>query len=595
MNFGAEARAVGRAKTEDIMIRGVTGLFISAAVAALTLSGPALAPAAAQSPRAAQESWPAFLVRYIDQTFRANPSFAVSQGRHEYDGRLPDWSETGLQSEKARLRSAISAALAFDPRRLTREQRFERDYLIARARGDLFWIETADQPHTNPAYYMGNGLDPSVYVTRPYAPPATRLRAFITYLRAVPRATQQIRANLRTPLPLSFIDYGKSAFGGFAEYYPGDGTRAFADVRDPALQAQLRDAAGDAARAMSGLANWLERQRPNATQDFALGADRFAQMIRDTEMVDVPIAELERIGRADLQRNQRALQAACAQFAPGATLTVCMDRMNNNKPAGGPVAAARLQLPALRAFIVQHDLVSIPGTEQAHVEESPPYNRQNAAYIDIPGPYEHGLPSVYYIAPPDPSWTPEVQAGFIPGQDDLLFTSVHEVWPGHFLNFLHANRSPFTFGRVFVGYAFAEGWAHYSEEMMWDAGLGNGDPEVHIGQLSNALLRNCRFLSAIGMHTGRMTQEQSRQMFREQCYQDEGNARQQAARGTYDPGYLNYTMGKLMIRRLRNDWVHTHGGRRGWKAFHDRFLSYGGPPIPLVRAQMMGGNPRAVF
>jgi uncharacterized protein (DUF885 family) len=580
------------------MARRLTGFLISAAALALSISAPpASDAAAAQRPAraAARQAWPAFLNNYIEQSLRANPAFAVNQGRHDYDGRLPDWSETGIHSEISRLRSAIAAASAFNPRRLTAEQRFERDYLIAQARGQLFWLATADQPHSNPAYYMNNGLDPSVYVTRPYAPPATRLRAYIAYLHAVPRAARQIRANLRTPLPVSFIDYGKSAFGGFAEYYPGDGTSAFAEVRDPALQAQLRDASREAARAMRGLADWLESQRASATTNFALGSERFAQMIRDTEMVDTPLAELERIGRADLARNQQALREACATYAPGATMMACMDRMAANKPAGGPVAAARAQLAGLRAFIVAHDLVSIPGTEQAHVEEAPPYNRQNAAYIDIPGPYEHGLPSVYYIAPPDPSWTPEVQAGFIPGEKDLLFTSVHEVWPGHFLNFLHANRSPFTFGRVFVGYAYAEGWAHYGEEMMWEAGLGGGDAETHVGQLSNALLRNCRFLSAIGMHTGRMTQEQSRQMFRDQCYQDEGNARQQAARGTYDPAYLNYTMGKLMIRRLRADWTRTRGGRSAWKAFHDRFLSYGGPPIPLVRAQMMGGAPRAVF
>ncbi len=549
----------------------------------------------AQAQRNRAPSWPAFMQRYIDQDFRANPAFAVQQGKHEYDGQLPDWSETGIRNEIQRLRSALVAAQSYQPRRLTREQRFERDYLIARTRGALFWLETADQPHTNPAYYMNNGLDPSVYVTRPYAPAATRLRAFIAYLREIPRATRQIRANLRTPLPVSFIDYGKSAFGGFADYYPGDGTAAFAEVQDPALQAQLRTAARDAAQAMRGLADWLESQRSRATTNFALGPQRFAQMIRDTEMVDVPLSQLEAIGRADLERNRQALQAACARYAPGATVPACMERMNARKPEGGPVAAARAQLAGLRAFIEQHDLVSIPGTEQAHVEEAPPYNRQNSAYIDIPGPYEHGLPSVYYIAPPDPSWTREVQEAFVPGEKDLLFTSVHEVWPGHFLNFLHANRSPFVFGRVYVGYAFAEGWAHYGEEMMWDAGLGNGDPETHVGQLSNALLRDCRFLSAIGMHTGRMTQEQSRIMFREQCYQDEGNARQQAARGTYDPAYLNYTMGKLMIRRLREDWTRSRGGRSAWKAFHDRFLSYGGPPIPLVRAQMMGGAPRAVF
>jgi uncharacterized protein (DUF885 family) len=573
-----------------------TSLLMTAA-AMLAMSGSTAVTAEAQPARpAAREGWPQYMARYIEQDFRANPAFAVGQGRHEYDGRLPDWSETGLQTEMARLRSAIAAAQAFDPRRLTRAQRFERDYLIARSRGALFWLESADQPHRNPAYYMNNGLDPSVYVTRPYAPPETRLRAYIAYLREIPRATRQIRANLRTPLPLSFIDYGKSAFGGFAEYYPGDGTSAFAGIGNSALQAELRDASRDAARAMAGLAEWLETQRPNATQDFALGAERFARMVRDTEMVDLPLAELERIGRADLERNRRALVAACAQYAPGATIPACMERMNARKSEGGPVAGARRQLAGLKAFIQGHDLVTIPGTEEAHVEESPPYNRQNSAYIDIPGPFERGLPSVYYISPPDPSWTPEVRAAFVPGEADLLFTSVHEVWPGHFLNFLHSNRSPFLFGRVFVGYAFAEGWAHYAEEMMWEAGLGNGDPEVHIGQLSNALLRNCRYLSAIGMHTGRMTQAQSRTMFRDECYQDEGNARQQAARGTYDPAYLNYTMGKLMIRRLRDDWTRTRGGRRGWKAFHDRFLSYGGPPIPLVRQQMMGERTaRAVF
>ncbi|HEV2865055.1 MAG TPA: DUF885 domain-containing protein [Allosphingosinicella sp.] len=572
-------------------------LLAAASVLALLTAGCASTTAGSDtaSTAQAQGAWPEFLNRSIDAYFRLNPEFAVNQGRHEFDGQLPDWSGTGLANSVSFLRSTIAAAEAFDPERLTREQRFERDYLIGVMRGQLFWLSVADFPHTNPAFYVGS-LDPSVYVTRPYAPPEQRLRAYIAYLRNVPRAAQQARANLRTPMPLSFIDYGKAGFGGFAEYYRGDGKAAFAQVQDAALQRELNQASDAAAQAMASLADWIEAQRPNATQNFQLGPERFAQMLRDTEMVDTPIAELEAVGRQDLQRNQQALRDACAQFAPGATVPDCMERMNRNKPAGGPVAGARAQLAGLKSFIQEHDLVSIPGTEEAQVEEAPPYNRQNFAYINIPGPYERGLPSVYYIAPPDPAWPREIQEGFVPGQADLMFTSVHEVWPGHFLNFLHANRSPFLFGRVFVGYAFAEGWAHYGEEMMWDAGLGNGSPETHIGQLSNALLRDCRFLSAIGMHTGRMTMEQSRQMFRDQCFQDEGNARQQAARGTYDPAYLNYTMGKLMIRRLREDWTRGRGGRRAWKEFHDRFLSFGGPPIPLVRQQMMReDSPRAVF
>ena len=393
----------------------------------------------------------------------------------------------------------------------------------------------------------------------------------------------------------SFVDYAAKAFGGFVEYYPGDGVAAWKGVGSAEDQQALKTATDNAVKAMKDTVAWVESQRSASKPNFALGKAKFQRMLADTEMVTTPVEELERIGRADLESNQKLLKDACSRYAPGATIPACMLKMNADKPEGGPVEGARRQLPMLKQFLIDKDIVTIPGPEEAKVEESPPYNRQNSAYINIPGPFEKNLPSVYYISPPDPTWSEEAQAAYIPGEADLLFTSVHEVWPGHFLNFLHANRSKNMFGRVFVGYAFAEGWAHYTEEMMRKAGLGDGSDEILIGQLSNALLRDCRFLSAIGMHTGSMTQQQSYELFRNQCYQDEGNARQQAARGTYDPAYLNYTMGKLMIRKLRDDWVATRGGRTAWKAFHDQFLSYGGPPIPLVRQQMMNGKAEAVF
>jgi hypothetical protein len=294
------------------------------------------------------------------------------------------------------------------------------------------------------------------------------------------------------------------------------------------------------------------------------------------------------IGREDLDRNLGALRKACMQLAPGKTLTACVAKEAADKAPGKPVEAAREQLKTLRAFVESHDLVTIPGTEQALVDEAPPYQRWNFAYINIPGPYEKNLPSVYYISPPDPKWPPAEQKAYLPGKATLLFTSAHEVMPGHFLQFLHANRSPSKFGQIFVGYAFAEGWAHYAEQLVWDAGINDGDPETHVGQLTEALLRDVRFLSAIGMHTGKMTVADSEKMFREFAFSDAGNASQQAARGTFDPAYLNYTMGKLMIMKLRDDWTASRGGRAAWKAFHDQFLQYGGPPIPLVRAAMLG-------
>lgn len=573
------------------------GAAMAAALLVLTgcnASGDASGDGAASTQQA--KNWTEFRDNFLAGYFPLNPNFAVYQGKHEYDGQLPDWSPEGLQKQIAYLEKTIADAKAFDAQ-MTDAEKFERDYLVHVAEGQLFFLKDADFPHRNPAFYVGS-LDPNVYVSRPYADAATRMKAFIAYAQKVPAAAEQIKANLTLPLPATFVKFGTAGFGGFADYYTGDAKKAFAEVKDPELQKQFDDAAAKAAAAMKDLAAYVG-SKPGTADGWALGPDRFAKMLLANEGVDTPLDELERIGQADLKRNQDALKAACATYAAGMTIADCMKKMNADKPADGPVAEARRQLPALRAFLVEKDLVTIPGTEQAQVEESPPYNRQNSAYIDIPGPYEKGLSSVYYISPPDPAWDKQTQMDFVPGRKDLMFTSVHEVWPGHFLNFLHSNRAESIFGKLFVGYAFAEGWAHYTEEMMWDAGLGDGDPETHIGQLSNALLRDCRYLSAIGLHTKGMTVADSEKLFKEQCWQDEGNARQQAARGTYDPLYLNYTMGKLMIRKLREDWTAKNGGagdRTKWKAFHDQFLSYGGPPIPMVRQAMMKEDaPKAVF
>lgn len=540
-----------------------------------------------------QTDWKDFTQNTVDQYFKLNPDFAVYQGDHSYDGKLPDWSEAGLKAEADFLHKVIDDANGYT--NLDKQDAFERDYLVKVAQGQLFFLEDADSPHHNPSFYTG-ALDPNVYISRDYADKATRMKATIAFFNQIPSRAKEIRNNLKTPLPASFVKYGIAAFGGFADYYANDARQAFADVHVPELQSRFRLASGKAAQAMQDLADWLKTQQASATQDFALGPDKFSRMLKATEDVDIPLDQLEKVARADLARNQAAAKQECAKFAPGVSIKQCFEKMTDDKPEGGPVAAARKQVPELTAFVKDHDLVTIPGTEQALVREAPPYNRQNSAYIDPPGPLEHGIPSIYYIAPPDPTWSAEKRRDYIPGKDDLLFYTVHEVMPGHFVQFLHSNRSPSLIGRLFVGYGFAEGWAHYAEQLMWDAGLGKGDPEVHLGQIYEALERDCRFISAIGLHTQGMTLQQSKQLFVNECYKDEGNAEQQAARGTYDPQYLNYTLNKLLILKLRDDWTASRGGRKAWKAFHDQFLSYGGPPVPLVRQAMMGeSEPRTVF
>jgi hypothetical protein len=540
--------------------------------------------------------WPKLVNEFIEADLKADPLSAVSQGRHEYDGLFPDWSDAGLKAEAQRLKDWQSKVTAIDAAPLAEAEKFERNYLLAVIDRRLFWLETADWPHKNPTFYY---LDPAVYLDRPYADLATRMKAYTRWASNVPNATEQIKANLKGPLPRAYIDIGVHTFGPLGDFLQQDVVKVFAGAGDATAQAEFSKQNAAAAKALLDLNKYLESLRVTQNDSFPMGPELFAKMLSATESVDAPLAELEAMGLADLKRNQAALAEACKTFAPGKSIKICVEKVNAIKPDGGDaVGYATKQLAELKQFVIDHNIVSIPGQEEAKVKQSPPYNAQNAAYIDIPGPYETGMPSFYNVAAPDPSWSKEKQRAYIPAKVDLLFISAHEVWPGHFLQFLHSNRAKSNFGKLYVGYAFAEGWAHYVEEMMWEEGLGAGDASTHIGQLTNATRRNVRFLSAIGLHARGMTLEQSTRMFVDEGYQDEGTAEQQAARGAYDPAYLNYTMGKLMIRRLRSDWCATRGGaddKTCWSKFHDAFLAYGGPPIPLVRGAMMGTPAKSEF
>jgi hypothetical protein len=582
-------------RTDNRKCSGIAGLAASV-VALVAVAGCARQPDQAAVQAAAAASWTKLVDEWIESDLKAQPTDAVYQGRHEYDGLFPDWSEAGLAAETQRLKDWQQKATAIDPATLPQAVRFERDYLLALLDKRLFWRETVDWPHRNPTWYS---LDPAVYLDRPYADIAVRMQAYTRWAANLPTATAQIKANLQGPLPKAFIDIGMHTFGPLGDFLKSDVVKVFKGVGDAAAQAEFAKQNAAAAAALADLQKHMQGLRATQTADFALGAESFTKMLYATERVDTPLAELQKIGEADLNRNLAALAEACTAYAPGKSIEQCVARVKNSKPEGGDfVGYAAKQLVELRQFVQDKGIVTIPGTEEAKVKQSPPYNAQNGAYIDIPGPYEKSMPSFYNVAPPDPSWPKAKQLAYIPDKASLLFTSVHEVWPGHFLHFLVSNRAQSMLGKLYVGYAFAEGWAHYSEEMMWEEGLGNGDPETHIGQLLEATLRNARLLSAIGLHTGGMTLAESKRLFMERGHQDEGTADQQAARGAYDPAYLNYTMGKLLIRRLRTDWCGKHGGAEDkacWRQFHDAFLSYGGPPIPLVRGAMLGEPAKSVF
>ncbi len=544
-----------------------------------------------------EKDWPAFVQQFAENWMEAHPMMGFAAGRQEFAGRFPDWSPGGIAAEVKRLESVAAQAQSFDAAQLTDPQRFERDYLLAVVDRNLFWLEQAEWPFRNPTFYFDWNLDfltPDPYLTKPYAPLDRRLQDFTVWLSNIPTAAAQIQGNLRTPMPRTWIDEGVARFGGMVGFLRDDAPQVFKDVNDPALQKSFADANAGAQAALQKLTDWLKAQHATQTEDFAIGAPLFTAMLKRTERVEVPLERIQQLGQADLERNLAALDEACREFAPGKDRKGCIARMNSDRPVGGAVEGARRQLDLLRTFIVEHKLATIPADDPIRVEQAPPYQATNFAYINTAGPYDVGMPSTYYIAPPDPSWPKKEQLAYIPGLAVLMATSVHEVWPGHFLHALHSNRVESPIGRLFLSYAFTEGWAHYSEEMMWEAGLAGGlkggRAEYRVGQISEALLRDVRYVCAIGLHTRGMKAQECERMFRDEAFQDPGNARQQAARGTYDPGYLNYTLGKLMIRKLRDDWTATRGGREAWGSFHDRFLSFGGPPVPMVRARMLGDN-----
>jgi len=531
-----------------------------------------------------KQPWAEFAATTIDEYYRRNPESAVNEGLHQYDGQMSDLSMEALEEYASWVDSVLAEAAGYTS--LEGVEAFERDYMSTSLNGSLFWLRDSEFPVRNPLFYS-RAIRVSVYVDREYAPLDQRLRAYTQYMEQVPGMLQQMQKNLQPPLPAPYVEMSYRILGGMVEYLSTTVPEIFSLVEDEQLQRQFKAANDDAIESIQQAVGWLDGLKATATDDFALGEERFLKMLRTSQGVDVTLAELKAAGQKNLDDNLQMLYEACAEYAPGESTKDCMAKAAANKPEGGAVAGARAQLPMLRKFVEDNQIASIPGTEDALVDEAPPHRRFNFAYINIPGSFESGLPSTYFIAPPNPEWSEEDQLAYIPGVADLLAVSVHEVWPGHFLQYLHSNRAENNVGQHFGTYTFSEGWAHYTEQMMVDAGLGDGDPEVRIGQLQNALLRNVRYMSAIGLHTEGMTIEESQTMFEEKAFKDFGNASQQAYRGTYDPGYLNYTLGKLMINKLRDDWTTGKGGREAWGKFHDQFLSYGQPPIPLIRQQML--------
>ncbi len=523
--------------------------------------------------------------KVVDHLFVLSPASAVSSGIHEYDGRLPD-----LRREATDLWASAADKLLRQVRDLPLESlsagsRYDRMLLEMGLESALFDLRDSRDFDVNPMVHVG-GLSLTPYTVRPYATLEIRIEAMHRQLGGVPLALSRGLDRLEPAVPAPFVRLAIGIARGLEANYRGVEplVRSFSDASFERIR-EVRDPAIDAVRSF---AERLEQEwLPRATQDYALGEEKFQRLLWVRERVRVPIEDILKAGRADLVHNQSRLQAIAKAANPPTDGPGLLQRAAATHPTAAElIDRARVFVEEMKLFVREKELASIPEPAVCRVEETPPDHRGlSTASMNGPGPFETaGQEGMYFVTPADPTWSAETQDQWLRSFNDSVLRNVtaHEVYPGHFLQFLHLRRSTGGLARkVILSGAFIEGWAHYAEQVVVEQGLGAGAPEAEAAQLYDALLRDCRLISAIGLHTQGMTVAQSTELFEREGLCEPIVAQREAGRGTYDPVYFGYTLGKLAILDARHRHLQSQFGG-SLRAFHDRLLSYGAPPVGFL-------------
>lgn len=559
---------------------------VRALLLALALASPA---ASADDPAFAR-----FVADYFDAYLRDSPVTATYLGVHAHDHRLDDLSQAAIRRRIEVQQAFLARLVAIDRAALDLDARIDAAAIEADIRAELLDAATLRSWESNPMPYValpGQAID--ALVKRAFAPAPERLRAVVSRLRAVPATYAAARANLRNP-PREFtelaIRMAEGSVGYYAESLAAWAHEAAGD--DAGLRAEFATANAAAAAAARSLLAWLSEELLPASQgDYAIGAGHFLAKLRYEEMIEMPLAELLALGEAQLARDHAAFVATARRIDPRRSAGEVMRAVSDEHPgAAGLLPAVRRTVEEARRFLVEHDIVTVPSELRLRVEETPPYDRAGSfASMDTPGPFETvATEAFYYVTPVEPHWSAEHAEQHLRlfNRWVVAMINVHEVWPGHYLQFLYAPRFPTRTRQILSAASNAEGWAHYAEQMMVEEGFGGGDPRMRLAQLQEALLRDCRFVAGIKLHTaGWSVERAARELFEAQGFQEPANALEEARRGTYDPTYLYYTLGKLEIYRLREDYMRRTGA--SLREFHDAFVTQGALPIPLVRRLLL--------
>ena len=462
-------------------------------------------------------------------------------------------------------------------------------------RRELFTFEEMRPLENNPMRQAGF-LNVGNYVRRDYAPLEDRLRAATSALTQVPDFLRTLDAALRDDLSRHIVDMSVESYGGMAQFYRNDLSSFAGKVKDNEIAADFTASIESAATALDEFVEKLRLRSRAQDNDFAIGDNLYSRMLATGEGLDLPLAQVSSVGQANLEENLARIREVAASIAPHKSVQQIVDHISRSHPtAQGLIPDTRELLEGIRQALVDHDIISLPSEDRCQVVETPTYMRYAFAAMDSAGALEtQATESFYYVTPVEEHWAAEQAEEWLSKFDynTLRIISIHEVYPGHFVHHLHNRygRPLPLVNRVATSYAFTEGWAHYTEQMMLETEYGTGRPEMLLTQLLEALVRNCRYMCSVAMHTGEMTVDEATKFFMDNAFMAEYPSRREALRGTFDPGYLNYTLGKLMILKLREDFRLEHAGDYSLKGFHDRLLSYGAPPLPLLREVLLSGG-----
>ncbi len=537
----------------------------------------------------------------ISQGFLADylefyPTSGSGMGLHAYDGRAGDYSRAALDSWMRRLATWERGLVELPREDLTAQASHDAALISQTIAHERLRFEVLREHARNPVAWSFP-LDVTTYIKRAYAPLPERLRALACHLEEIPGFLETARAHLEEPLALPIVETAIEVYGGYRAYYAGDLARAAAAVSGTPLHARFEAARAAACAALERFEASLAESRDHATGEFAIGEAALAAMLRSGEMVDVPLDRLIALGESEMERLSADLCEVAAQVAPGEHPREVMGLLAREHPSEEElIPQTQAMLEGLRRFLIEEAIVTIPGDARPLVEETPPFARWAFAMMDSAGPFEETAESYYYVTPPLPDWPREKREEWLTKFDyaTLKDVSIHEAYPGHFIHFLRIRNAPSRTAKMLTSYSFIEGWAHYCEEMMLEAGVDRS-PKFHLAQLAEALVRQVRYLAAIRMHAGGMTVDQAAALFEDRAYMEPLTARKEAVRGTFDPGYLNYTLGKFLIRKLRDDYRAERGAAFSLREFHDRLIGLGAPPVPLARRTLLERDSRAIL